>query len=1020
MRLAIVSALLVSASAHAGAQSAWHDLQVPSAALRVLDIPVDRGRAMAMTRAIRILHSVPRPEIVPSQTAELERVLLDLDLVERQISRNGVRAVNLEMAKSATERIALDDALESVGLRLQERNRAYSVEAKTGNDARSLRERLVRTGIDAGAMQQRINAGETVSIVPEFGAFPLPLAPDTWSRTIFEGTVSPRSLFSGIIRDRRASLLYHGLQSMTPATLAYLTKNTDLLRYFYEDVAGPVGAFGGVFHVGLDGRVIIPGGPDAVELWQALVGEDVGRPGGFGRALFGRDSGRLAYFFNAIARLDEPHRRFALGLWLRDRGVRLERFRALYRTFVGVDPEWDLHKTPFARPPYDPATLLAIVSVDPQGIPQGPTFRKLWARAFDGADLPSVGARVKKDPADDGVIDAAWLAEQLGGLLAGQRHGRIVQMAFGQRVFGRAEPAQLQDVLTGLRGFVRFPAALLALERIGIHDPAVYVQTARRASSLESLEDAAQSVPVLSQFQGAFALLERLARTASVERGALDRLVTSLIALPVTGDGYEGRLAQWVELHLLPSLPDPSGPEVSKEDRLLDALADRASIVMPFEWEGETYSLNRGAALREMKAIRAKQGGNALDAVLAVFAHAHALAEQPQALDQLRLRTTALRADAGRLVPARSWPDAPDAVPQLKKTLDEVIRGLDKVTKAEDLPRVVRIAKPLGELLDYLLGETLVAIAYAPLLGDPKRVPGGGADVSHRHTFGVGSTVGSRELARRTAWLRPRLGSTAIAGEAYTGSLLGLDLAMSGKRLQRLAVDRLPGPPRLNSNDARTYVETLALLNPRELTNPRRDFIGAALARGRERLKAAAADPMAIDELAVEARMGDGRRHLIAWSAANEPEHLERLFSLVELFWLGARLRENDALEDVRAWGMSQEPLSGCYCLGFPDPGAWDMLAGRDATRQLASSVPDVNLRVAEVLFELNVPAPLFPGVLGIAMQEYLDDVSALYNDDWWAIAGHASQLTRERIEDYVSAFVASGPVRHEGAGNAR
>ncbi len=135
MRLAIVSALLVSASAHAGAQSAWHDLQVPSAALRILDIPVDRGRAMAMTRAIRILHSVPRPDIVPSQTAELERVLLDLDLVERQISRNGVRAVNLEMAKSATERIALEDALESVGLRLQERNRAYSVEAKTGNEA---------------------------------------------------------------------------------------------------------------------------------------------------------------------------------------------------------------------------------------------------------------------------------------------------------------------------------------------------------------------------------------------------------------------------------------------------------------------------------------------------------------------------------------------------------------------------------------------------------------------------------------------------------------------------------------------------------------------------------------------------------------------------------------------------------------------------------------------------------------------------------------------------------------------
>ncbi|MGH9146296.1 MAG: hypothetical protein ACRD1Q_06275, partial [Vicinamibacterales bacterium] len=745
-----------------------------------------------------------------------------------------------------------------------------------------------------------------------------------------------------------------------------------------------------------------------------------GRPDRFGGVLFGRDSGRLAYFFDAIARLDEPHRRFALGLWLRDRGVRLERFRRLYRTFVDVDPEWSLHNTPFARPPYDPATLLAIVSVNPQGIPEGPTFKKLWARAFDSVDLQGVDARDIGDPAEDGVIDAAWLAEQLGGLLPGQRHTRMVQLAFGQRVFGRTEQSELQDVLTGLRGFTRFPAAMLALERMGIRDPTVYVQAARRAFSLESLEDAARSVPVLSQFQGAFALLERLARTGSVERDALDRLVTSLIAVPVTRDGYRGRLAQWVELHLLPSLPQSSGREVSEEDRLLDALADRASIAKPFEWEGETYSLNRGAALREMKAIRAKQGGNSLDAVLAVFAHAHWLAEEPQALDQIKLRSTVLRADADKLVPARSWPDSPDAVPQLKKIVDDVIYGLGWVTHAEVPPRVVGIAEPLIELLDYLLGETLVAIAYTPLLGDSKRLLGTTADVSHRHTFGVGARVGSREVARRTAWLRPRLGSTAIRGEAYTGSLLGLDLAMSGRRLQRLAVDRLPGPPRLNSNDSSTYVETLALLNPRELTNAHRDFIGAALVRGRQRLEAAAADPTAIDALAVEARLSDGRRHLTVWSAENEPEQLGRLFSLAELFWLGNPPGEDDKLEDVRAWGASQEPLSGCFCLRFPDRGAWDVLAGRDATRQLPSGVLDINLRVAEVLFELNVPAPLFPGVLAIAMQEYLETVPARYTDDWWAISGHASQLTRERIEDYVSAFVASGPVRHEAAGNAR
>ncbi|MGH9148315.1 MAG: hypothetical protein ACRD1Q_16510, partial [Vicinamibacterales bacterium] len=268
-----MTVLILGPSARAAAQSAWHDLQVPSAALRILDIPVDRGRALAMTRAIRILHSIPRPEIVPPETAELERVLLDLDLVEKQISRTGVRGVNLGMAKSAGERTVLEETLESVGLRLQERKSAYSVEAETGNKAVDLRRRLLRTGIDTDAILQRLNVGESVRIVPHVETLPLPVPPDTWTRVILEDTVSARSLFSGIIRDRQASLLYHGLQSMTPATLAYLTKNTDLLRHFYRNVAGPVGAFGGVFQVGLDGRVIIPGGPDAVELWEALVGE---------------------------------------------------------------------------------------------------------------------------------------------------------------------------------------------------------------------------------------------------------------------------------------------------------------------------------------------------------------------------------------------------------------------------------------------------------------------------------------------------------------------------------------------------------------------------------------------------------------------------------------------------------------------------------------------------------------------------------------------------------------------------
>jgi hypothetical protein len=74
--------------------------------------------------------------------------------------------------------------------------------------------------------------------------------------------------------------------------------------------------------------------------------------------------------------------------------------------------------------------------------------------------------------------------------------------------------------------------------------------------------------------------------------------------------------------------------------------------------------------------------------------------------------------------------------------------------------------------------------------------------------------------------------------------------------------------------------------------------------------------------------------------------------------------------------------------------------------------MPDLNLRVAEVLAELKVPASLFSTVLAYATQDFIDDAPALYDDDWAGIVQFAAQLSRERIEDYVAALVAAGPVR--------
>src|SRR5262249_11983803 len=186
------------------------------------------------------------------------------------------------------------------------------------------------------------------------------------------------------------------------------------------------------------------------------------------------------------------------------------------------------------------------------------------------------------------------------------------------------------------------------------------------------------------------------------------------------------------------------------------------------------------------------------------------------------------------------------------------------------------------------LGETLVALAYAPAVGDPATLLGSTTDVSHRHTFGVSERVGtSTEAARRTAWRRPTPGSKTVSGEAITGSLFGTDVALARKQLREMAGDKQRGPAKLNGNNTETLITTVALLNPRGMTTANLSAIGAALARGRERVRTAMRDPAARDALAADARMSSVRRQLLSWTADHLPDQVERLFSVSELFWLG-------------------------------------------------------------------------------------------------------------------------------------
>jgi hypothetical protein len=1015
MRTFVTTLVLgLSLAATVDAQTPWFDLPTPNGALQSVQIELKTDRSMALARAMRVLHGTPRTEELSSPISEFEQRLATLDAFEQETQRLGSRGLSLSMAGNSSERDVLRDVLKTLGLQLRERRGVYAVEADRDKDAVALRQRLSSLGIDTVALEAQLNAGAAVPVAPAVMRLPSPLPLETWTTVIFERAIPARSVFGAIARDRSAALLLIGLNAMTPPTRDFLIKNPDLLRHLYRDAQGAVAGFGEALQIDPAGRLVLPGGADATPLWEGLVDEKIERVDRFTRALFDRDGGRLAFFVYMVSRLDEARQKFALGLWNPDRAGRLDRFRALYRTFADVDPNWSVTSLPFRRPLYDPSMLLGVVQVNATGSPSAPALRKFWTKALDGMELPAPGAREFSRLGEDGLADAAWLAEQTVRDRPAERRAVLERIAFGQRVFASAGDGELDDVLTALRAFGRYPALMLATERIGVRTPSVFAAVARRARDCEEITDAALAVPVIAQFQGGLAILERLARTGAVDPVHREALVRSLAAQEVSEGRYRGAIGRWFSSELLPSLPRGEDDAQPLESALLKALADRTEV-QTFEWEDAKYVADiTEVSISELTAMRARQGGNTVDAVLA-FSDAVRTLEQPNlTLEAVKTASTALKTVGSRIQPLRSWPDVEDQPSDVRKLIDRAVRDLDRLSKPKDADKAVRIVRPLAQMVDELLAETLVALAYAPWLGSPSAVLGPQVDISHRHRFGLRTQ--RRTVIEHAAWQPTAPDTERVEAGGFTGSLLSLDLVNAANRLRRLASNSVPTAPRLNANDVKSLSESLVLMNPREVSSSDLLAVGEAVARGRKRVREAT-DAAALEALAHDVAMPGDRRQALGWTLSVESARVDRLFSMSELLSLG---RGNDGGPSLDPWGTTAEPLTGCFCLRYPGSGSWSLLSGRQGTSLLGASVPDVTLRIAEHLASLRVPAALVAGVAGLATQAFIDTAPPLYDDDWVGIVGHAHELTRETVEDYVAAVVANGPVRPAGGGSIR
>jgi hypothetical protein len=184
------------------------------------------------------------------------------------------------------------------------------------------------------------------------------------------------------------------------------------------------------------------------------------------------------------------------------------------------------------------------------------------------------------------------------------------------------------------------------------------------------------------------------------------------------------------------------------------------------------------------------------------------------------------------------------------------------------------------------------------------------------------------------------------------------------------------------------------------------EAVVAAMRRGRDRM-AGVRNERDAEAVATALNLPATRRTLLSWSVVHQPG--ERRLSPYELLVLG--LETGKGLARLDAWGAPGEPRIGCLCLQMPGTRPSDFFTGRWHTGVLATSFPDLNLRLAELLTELRMPGTLLPAVLAAATWDFVITVRTRDFDDRQGLVAFVDALTSDRVEQYLALLTTDGPL---------
>ncbi len=291
------------------------------------------------------------------------------------------------------------------------------------------------------------------------------------------------------------------------------------------------------------GRVLVPGGTQAEAAWKSLVGVSPHSPGEFVTALFTRDDGWLAPYYDALARVSSAQQAYFTE------PKRMVRFyEALRGRNIAINPG-----RPVFRP--DPGLLLLMtrMPLDPNGHPHVPGNLGVWTEIVRSDDSKAVRAWSKKN-------DRLPNAEALIALLIsasrvyapkGPLQSYLTLSEIDRSRAGR-KPLSPQTALLLARNFAQLGDQYLVFSEFeGLNDSSItsFIYTAEAINGIPDPTLRAEGTGILQAQSGLWQILARQGQIPAGDlNGSWQRVIHPFAGVHSSPQLYDASRASLAEL----------------------------------------------------------------------------------------------------------------------------------------------------------------------------------------------------------------------------------------------------------------------------------------------------------------------------------------------------------------------------------------------------------------------------------------------------------------------------------------